>query len=47
MAYLNRSGGITSKAQKWVVDDHGGGFGGIRSKTIGIKLIMIDKLFPG
>ena len=46
MACLNISGGITSKAQKWVVDEDGGIFDGIRSKTIGISPIVVDNPFP-
>ena len=46
MACLYRSGGITSKARKWVVDEGDGRFDGIRSKTIGISTIMVDKPFP-
>ena len=46
MVCLYRIGGITSKARKWVVDEGDGRFDGIRSKTIGISPIMVDKPFP-
>ena len=46
MDCLKIGGRITSNAKKWVVDEDGGRFGGIRSKTLGINLIMVNNSFP-